>query len=152
MMPRFRTVLAAAVLLVAGVIFATAQPASAAGNSKCDTNSPQWNVDICVRTNASRQTDGTGYRLDTVRVWATGDPSTLEDCPAFNTTVWLKKADGTTLWSKVGFACRHTDYAVLLDFGGVKFGAGAIVKVQAQMFDNGDPDPDAAWITLDAVD
>lgn len=150
-MPKLRTLIAAPALALAATLLVGVAPASAAGNSKCDTNSPQWNVDICVRTNASQQTDGTGYRMDNVRVWAKGDVATLEDCSAFVATVILYRGNGEAIDTRAGNACKFTDYSTTFDFGNVKFPANGYVKVRAQMYDNGDPDPGPAYITMDAI-
>jgi hypothetical protein len=111
-MPRLRTLIAAFALTLLAALLVGVSPANAVGNYKCDTNSPQWNVDMCVRTNASNQTDGTGLVMDNVRVWATGDPSTLEDCPAFTAWVTIKKPDGTVRWSSPAQqGCKGSDYS-----------------------------------------
>lgn len=147
-----KRLVAALILALAAALLVGVSPASAVGNKKCDTNSPQWDVDICARTNASLQTDGTGYRLDSVRVWAQGDPSTLEDCPAFITRVYLYKGNGELQSWYAGTACNISDYSVLVDeFNGKRIGPNAYIKVWAQMYDNGDPDPDPAWVTLDVI-
>lgn len=152
-MPNIRTLIVAALIALAAPLL-VATPAHAVGNYKCDTNSPQWNVDMCVRTNASRQTDGTGLVMANVRVWATGDVATLEDCPAFVAWVTIKKHDGTVLWSTLGQgACKHDDYSETFDaFSGLKVPENAYVVVNVQMKDNGDPDPDMAKISLPVVD
>lgn len=145
-----RRLIAAVALALGATVLVGVAPANAVGNKKCDTNSPQWDVDMCLRTNAYRQTDGTGYRMSNIRVWSEGDNSTLEDCSSWVATVILRKADGTAIDTRAGNGCAP-EYSHTFDFGDVKFGAGAYVVLDFKMYDNGDPDPKPGRVTMDAV-